>query len=117
MDEQYAGGPASDTAYPLPIGGIGGGLLDQMASERRHRRPTTREQIQERIAGLQAQVEKHQKVLAILDQNKGMEEALDALNGCNERGEVSDEQYDAILDKIQKRAFGQAAAQGKASGR
>jgi uncharacterized membrane protein len=45
------------------------------------------------------------------------EEALEALNACNERGEVSDEQYDAILDKIQKRAFGQAAQQGKASKR
>ncbi|AMW13313.1 hypothetical protein A4E84_29755 [Streptomyces qaidamensis] len=45
------------------------------------------------------------------------EEALEALNACNEQGEVSDEQYDAILDKIQKRAFGQAAQQGKASKR
>ena len=46
---------------------------------RRQRRPTTREQIVERIAGLQSQIEKHQRVLAILDQNKGMEDALDAL--------------------------------------
>lgn len=40
---------------------------------------STREQIQERIAGLQSQIEKHQKVLTILDANKGMEEALAAL--------------------------------------
>lgn len=45
------------------------------------------------------------------------EEALDALNACNERGEVSDEQYDIILEKIQERAFGQAAQQGKVSRR
>ena len=53
--------------------------LDQLAYNRRQRRPTTREQIQERIAGLQAQIEKHQKVLTILDANNGMEDALDAL--------------------------------------
>ena len=70
---------AAGSAYPIPIGGIGGGMLDKMASERRHRRATTREQIQERIAGLQAQIEKHQRVLTILDANRGMEEALDAL--------------------------------------
>ena len=58
---------------------MAGQACDSIAMNRRQRRPTTREQIQKRIAGLKAQVEKHERVLAILDQNTGMENALDAL--------------------------------------
>lgn len=62
----------------LPMG-ASNSALDHIALNRRHRRQTTREQIEERIAGLESQITKHRRVLTILDANKGMEDALDAL--------------------------------------
>lgn len=70
---------ASAKALPAIGGGYQSDALDQLAYNRRQKRPTTREQITERILGLKAQIEKHERVLTILNANKGMEDALDAL--------------------------------------
>lgn len=73
----------SEQAFIPQGGAIGGGYagnaLDTLAHNRRHRMPTVREQIGERLKALEAQVEKHKQVLALLDEAPGVEKVMDAI--------------------------------------
>lgn len=71
---------AAEASMPVQEqAGFIGGALDKVAAAGRYRQPTVREQVQERINGLERQLAAHRAVLAVLDETPGVEKVLDAL--------------------------------------
>lgn len=69
-----------ESAGQLPIDGSDiGYAVEKLALGRRPRAPTVREQLDERIKGLETQLAAHRAALAVLDETPGVERVLDAL--------------------------------------
>jgi hypothetical protein len=78
-EAEYAGQVSEAPMVAGQIGAERGYALDKLAASSRYRQPTVREQVQDRIAGLEKSLAEHKATLDILDAEPGVEKALNAL--------------------------------------